>query len=81
MEELKIVRVNFLEKLPQLEDLMNIHAPIIIEYHKKMLNKYRLWLEDQFLTDQLRNLQELQWIAQVRTEILILKVTASPEIH
>ena len=73
--------MNFQEKLPQLEDSMNIHAQIITVFHRKTLNKDQQWQEDQFSMDQLRNLQGQQWIARVRTETPILKVTASLETH
>ena len=66
--------MNFQEKLPQLEDLMNIHAQIIIVFHRKILNKDQLWQEDQFLMGLMRNLQGQQWIVQVQ---IILKVIAS----
>jgi predicted SPOUT superfamily RNA methylase MTH1 len=73
--------VNFQEKLPQLEDSMNIHAQIITAFHRKTLNKDQQWQEDQFSTDHLSNLQGQQWIARVQTETPILKVTAILEIH
>lgn len=73
--------MNFQEKLPQLEDLTNIHAQIITEFHRKILNKDQQWLEDQSLTDQLRNFQGQQWTARARTGILTLKVIASLETH
>ena len=73
--------MNFQEKLPQLDDLTNIHAQIITEFHRKILNKDQRWPEDQSLTDQLRNLQGQQWTARVQTGTLTLKVTVSLEIH
>ena len=73
--------MSFQEKLPQLEDLMNIHARIITVFHRKILNKDQRWPEDQSLTDQLRNLQGQQWTARARTGALTLKVTVSLEIH
>lgn len=73
--------MNFQEKLPQLEDLTNIHAQIITEFHRKILNKDQRWPEDQSLMDQLRNLQGQQWTARAQTETLTPKVTASPETH